>query len=246
MCTIDRTCDICAYWSAAPWEQFVKKRSYIDRKKPSRPSGPVPPAPLASPLAETPSRVSQPGTSASSLSRPSGGQGKRRGGGGVSGCTRYCVPVGFLPSRWISVQQEGWECFWIIVCCARARSRFAGSFGSWRRGSCSVAADFPCPLRSSVVSHHSSPHARRRGELWETSEDRSRVLSSRGSRSSDRGARKDKRARSRLSSFRCPWPSFSLSLLFPFAVKRSRASRAVIVAVALCPCAVASRSVAVF
>ena len=30
---------------------------------------------------------------------------------------------------------------------------------------------FLCPLRSSVVSHHSSPHARRRGELWEILED---------------------------------------------------------------------------
>ena len=79
MCTIDRTCDICAFWSAVQWELFVKKRSYIDRKKPSCPSGYVPPAPLASPRAETPSGVSQPGTSASSLSRPSGGQGKREG-----------------------------------------------------------------------------------------------------------------------------------------------------------------------
>ena len=61
---------------------------------------------------------------------------------------------------------------------------------------------FLCPLRSSVVSHHSSPHPRRRGELWEISEDRYRVLSSRGSRSSDRGARVDKRARSRSGTFR--------------------------------------------
>ena len=59
MCTIDRTCDICAFWSAAQWELFVKKRSYIDRMKPSCPSGYVPPAPLASPHAETPSGVSQ-------------------------------------------------------------------------------------------------------------------------------------------------------------------------------------------
>ena len=67
--------DICAYWSAAQWELFVKKHSYIVRKKPSRPSGYVPPAPLASPRAESPSGVSQHGTSASSLSRPSGGLG---------------------------------------------------------------------------------------------------------------------------------------------------------------------------
>ena len=59
MCTIDRTCDICAFWSAAQWELFVKKRSYIDRMKSSCPSGYVPPAPLASFRAETPSGVSQ-------------------------------------------------------------------------------------------------------------------------------------------------------------------------------------------
>ena len=35
ICTIDMTCDICADWSAAQWEQSVKKRSYKDRKKPS-------------------------------------------------------------------------------------------------------------------------------------------------------------------------------------------------------------------
>ena len=164
---------------------FVEKRSYIVRKKPSRPSGYVPPAPLASPRAETPSGVSHLGL----LPLLFPALQVVRGRGGVSGCTWYCIPEGFLPSRWISVQRVGWECFWTIVCCARTRSCFTGSFGSWGRGSCSVAADFPCPLRSSVVSHLSSLHARRRGELWETSEDRSRVLSSRGSRSSDRGAR---------------------------------------------------------
>ena len=55
------TCDICADWSVAQWEQFVKKRAYKDHKKPSRPSGSVPPAPLTSPRAETPSGVSRPG-----------------------------------------------------------------------------------------------------------------------------------------------------------------------------------------
>ena len=53
---------------------------------------------------------------------------------------------------------------------------------------------FLCPLHSSVDFHHSSPHVRRRGELWKPSEDRYRVLSSRGFRSSDRGARGDKGA----------------------------------------------------
>ena len=143
VCTKDMTCDICADWSAAQWEQFVKKRSYKECKKPSRPSGSVPPAPLASSRAETPSAVSQPGTS-SSLSRPSGGQEKREGSRGAPGVVSR---RGFLPSRWISVQREGWECLWTVVCCAQASSRFSSSFGSWRSGGCSVAADFPCPLR---------------------------------------------------------------------------------------------------
>ena len=63
----------------------MKKRSYKERKKPSHPSGSVPPAPLASSRAKTPLGVSQPGTSSSSLSRPSGGQGKREGSRGAPG-----------------------------------------------------------------------------------------------------------------------------------------------------------------
>ena len=55
---------------------------------------------------------------------------------------------------------------------------------------------------ASVVSPHSSPHARRREESRETSESHPRMLSSRGSRSSDRGAWKNRRARSRMSSSR--------------------------------------------
>ena len=83
ICTMNMTCDICADWSVAQWEQFVKKRSYKDRKKPSRPSGSVPPAPLTSPRAETSSGVSRPGTSSSSSSCPSGGQGKQEGSQGA-------------------------------------------------------------------------------------------------------------------------------------------------------------------
>ena len=78
MCTKDMTCDICADWSAAQWDQFVKKRSYKERKKPSRPSGSAPPAPLASSRAGTPSGVSQPGTSSSSPALQVG-RGRRRG-----------------------------------------------------------------------------------------------------------------------------------------------------------------------
>ena len=59
MCTIVRTCDIVLFWSAGQWELFIKKCSYFVHMKPSCPSGYVPPAPLASPRAETPSGVSQ-------------------------------------------------------------------------------------------------------------------------------------------------------------------------------------------
>ena len=79
VCTMDITCDICVDWSVAQWEQFVKKRAYKDRKKTFLPSGSVPPAPLASPRAETSSGVSRPRTSSSSSSCPLGGQGKQEG-----------------------------------------------------------------------------------------------------------------------------------------------------------------------
>ena len=88
ICTKDMTWDFCVNWSPAQWELFAMKRSYKERKK-SLPSGSVHPAPGASPRAGTASEVPQPGTSSSSSSRPSGGQGK---GGWVSGCTWCCVP----------------------------------------------------------------------------------------------------------------------------------------------------------
>ena len=152
MCTIDMTCEICADWSAAQWEQFVKKRSYKDRKKPSRPSGSVPPAPLASPRAETPSGVSQPGTSSSSLSRPSGGQGKREGSRGAPG-----VVSREASSR--SSERGGSVSGLSSV--ARERAPFslapsgAGEGGVARSQRTSLARS-----ASSVVSPHSSPHAR--------------------------------------------------------------------------------------
>ena len=60
----------------------------------------------------------------------------------------------------------------------------------------------PARAASSVASPRSSQHALQRGESGESSEVRSRSRSSRVSRSSDRGARKDHRARSRLDSSR--------------------------------------------
>ena len=106
VCTKDMTCGICADWSAAQWEQFVKKRSYKERKKPSRPSGSVPPAPLAF------SRANFTAWDFFLFSfLPFRWAGEE---GGVLGCTWCCVPRGFLPSRWISVQREGWECLWTV------------------------------------------------------------------------------------------------------------------------------------
>ena len=55
---------------------------------------------------------------------------------------------------------------------------------------------------SSVASPCSSQQALRHGESGESSEVRSRSQSSRVSRSSDRGTRKDRRARSRSASSR--------------------------------------------
>ena len=68
------------------WELFAKKRTYAECKR-SRPSGSVPPAPKATPRARTSSEVTQPGTSSSSASLPSGGQvkkGESRGAPGVA------------------------------------------------------------------------------------------------------------------------------------------------------------------
>ena len=97
VCTSDMTCDICAVWSATQWEQFVKKRTYKDRKKSSRPSGSVPTAPPTSPLAETSTGVSRPGTSSSSPPPPPlGGQGKQEGSQGAPGVVSG---GGSLPSR---------------------------------------------------------------------------------------------------------------------------------------------------
>ena len=177
----------------------MKKRSYIDRMKPSCPSGYVPPAPLASPCAETPSGVSQLGLLP--LLFPTL-QVVRGRGGGLGMHLVLCpgglppLPLDLGPARGVGV---------LLDFCLLRASTLSLRWLLWglakgelldRSGLCL------CPLRSSVVSHHSSPHAQRRGELWEISEDRYRVLSSRGSRSSDRGTRVDMRARSLSGGFR--------------------------------------------
>ena len=205
ICARDMTCDFCVVWSPAQWELFAKKRTYKDRKR-SRPSGSVPPAPEAMPCAGTSSEVPQPGTSFSSFSRPSGGQDESGGGGGVSGHSSV------------------------------ARERASVSSAPSGAGEGEVARSQrtrPARAASSVSSRRSSQHARRRDESREVSEDRSIARSSRASRSSGRGARKDRRARSRSDSSRdrgCRSRSRSSY--------RSR-SKAVILSVAVLPRAVA-------
>ena len=141
ICTMGMTSDICADWSVAQWEQFVKKRAYKDRKKPSRPSGSVPPAPLTSPHAVSPSGVSRPGTSSSSSSRPSGGQGKQGGSQGALVVVSREAPSPPAQSR--SSERGGS----VSGQLSGARSRFSFSFGSGRSGSCPLAADSPFPCR---------------------------------------------------------------------------------------------------
>ena len=162
ICTKEMTCDICADWSAAQWELFIKKRTYKERKKPSHPSGSVPPAPLASPRAETPSGVSQPGTSSSSLSRPSGGQGKREGSQGAPGVVSWGASSTPAGSR--SSERGGSVSGLLSVVSERAPSSPAPS-GAGKGGVAQSQRTSIARSASSVVSPHSSPHARQRGEL---------------------------------------------------------------------------------
>ena len=65
--------------------------------------------------------------------------------GGVSGCTWCCVWWGFLPSRSVSVEREGWKCFWAFVWRERARFLLSFAFGRWWWGGCPLSTDFPFP-----------------------------------------------------------------------------------------------------
>ena len=144
VCTRDLTGDICAEWSSSQWELFAKKRSYAERKRHSRPSGSVSPAPKTSPLARTSSEVKHSEASSSSSSLPSGGQVKREGGGGGGGsrdapgaasreASSPARPKSSERGGGVSGRSSG-ACFCLL-----------GSFGSWGGGSCSFAADAPCP-----------------------------------------------------------------------------------------------------
>ena len=181
------TCDFCAVWSAAQWECFNKKRSYQDRKK-HRPSGSVPPAQQTSPRVETSSGVLRPGTSSSSSSssssRPLGGQGKQEGSRGAPGVVSGGAPS--PPARPRSSERGG---------SASGLSSGAGGLAAASpspsgAGEVGAARSLQTPLSraSDVVdSPQFSPHVLRRGNSRESSASCSRVLSSRGSRSSDQG-----------------------------------------------------------
>ena len=198
ICTKDLTCDFCAVWSAEQWERFLKKRSYKERKK-HRPSGSVPPAQQTSPRAETSSGVSRPGTSSSSSSRPLGGQGEKQGSRGAPGVVSGGAPS--PPARPWSSEGGG---------SASGLSSGAGGLAPASpspsgAGEVGVARSLQMPISrvSDVVdSPQFSPHIPRRGNSRESSASCSRILSSRGSRSSDLGSRKDKRARPREGSSR--------------------------------------------
>ena len=195
VCTKDLTCDFCAVWSAVQWELFAKKRSYKERKK--RPSGFVPPAQQTSPRVETSSGVSRPGTSSSS-SRPLGGQERQGGSPGAPGVVLGGAPS--PPARPRSSERGG---------SASRHSSGAGGLAPSsppsEGGGAGVARSLQTPfsrVSEAVDSPQFSPHVLRRGNSRESSASCSRVLSSRDSRSSGRGSRKDKRARTRESSSR--------------------------------------------
>ena len=168
MCTSELTCDICNIWSAAQWEQFVKKRSYKDHKKSSsaRPSGSVPPAPLTSPRAETPSGASQSGTSSSSLSRPLGGQARREGSQGAPGAVSREASSPPTGSR--SSERGGSVSGLSSVAREHAPSSSAPS-GAGVGGVARSQRTSLARSASSADSPHSSPHVRRREESREPS-----------------------------------------------------------------------------
>ena len=192
VCTKDLTCDFCAVWSAEQWELFAKKRSYKERKQ--RPSGSVPPAQQTSPRAETSSGVSRPGTSSSSSSRPLGGQERQGGSRGAPGVVLGGAPS--PPARPRSSERGG---------SASRHSSGASGLAPSSPPPSGVARSLQTPLSrvsGSVDSPQFSPHVPRCENSRELSVSCSRVVSSRDSRSSGRGSRKDKRARSRESSSR--------------------------------------------
>ena len=164
----------------------------------SRPSGSVPSAPSTSLFAETSLGVSLPGSSSSSSSLPLGGQGKR-GGLGVHLVFYEVLPplsLDFGPARGAGVP--------LGICLSRAGSLLLLLLLR-EVGARELALLLQTPFSRfswSVDSPLFSPHVPRRENSRESSVSCSRVLSSRESRSAERGSRVDKRAWSREVSSR--------------------------------------------
>ena len=131
-----------------------KKRSYKERKKP-RHSCSLPPASETSPRAETPSGVSQPGTSSSSFSLPSDGQDKRGGGGPRVHLVLCPVRLPPLPLGLGLVRRGCVSGHWSVACeRASVSSAPLGTVeGEVARSPLACSA-------SLVASPRSSPHAR--------------------------------------------------------------------------------------
>ena len=165
----------------------------------SRPSGSVPSAPSTSLFAETSLGVSLPGSSSSSSSLPLGGQGKRGGSRGAPSVfyeVLLPLPLDFGPARGAGVP--------LGICLSRAGSLLLLLLLQ-EVGARELALLLQTPFSrfsSSVDSPQFSPHVPRRENSRESSVSCSRVLSSRESRSSERGSRVDTRARSREVSSR--------------------------------------------
>ena len=126
----------------------------------------------------------------------------RIGGGGVSGCSWCCVTWGFLPSRSTSVYREGRSVSGRSSVAPERASVSSAPSGAGEGEVACLQRTPPARSASSVASSRSSQHARRCDESGEVSEGRSFSRSSRVSRSSDRGTRKDRRAHSQSDSSR--------------------------------------------
>ena len=183
------TCDFCVGWSPAQWELFAKKRALqalFPLRRGLRPAREL--------LRKFRSLGLPP------LFLPTLQEGRIRGGG--LRVHLVLCPVRLPPLPLDLGLARGGGGGSVSGHSSFARLCLCSPFGSWRGGGCSVTADSPCPRRFLGCFSRSSQHARRRDESREVSVDRSFSRFSCVSRSSDRGTRKDRRARSRSDSSR--------------------------------------------
>ena len=226
ICTKDMTCDFCVNWCPAQWELFAMKCSYKDRKK-SRPSSSVPPAPGASPARELLRTFRSPGLPPLLPALQ---------GAGSLGVHLMLRPVGLPPLPLDLGPARGVEVS-LDVRLLRASVSSAPS-GAAEGEVARLQRTLLARSTSSVASPCSSRHALRCDERRDASVDRSSSRSSRVSRSSDGGTRKDCGARSRSDSSRDHDRRSRSRSAYR---SRSRASEAVILLVAIL-----QRTVAIF